>query len=99
MNTERMHQVILGPIVSEKSTVAADSSNQVVFKVLANANKNEVREAVEKQFSVSVINVQILNVRGKIKAHGRTVGKRKNWKKAYVRLAEGHDIDFMGGGA
>ena len=97
MNPERLQQIILSPVISEKSTSAADSSNQVVFEVLADATKNEIREAVEKQFSVSVEGVQVMNVRGKVKRFGKTPGKRRNWKKAYVRLAEGQDIDFMGG--
>ena len=97
MNTERLQQIILSPVISEKSTSAADSSNQVVFEVLSDATKNEIREAVENQFSVSVEGVQVMNVRGKVKRFGKTPGKRRNWKKAYVRLAEGQDIDFMGG--
>lgn len=97
MNPERLQQIILSPVISEKSTSAADSSNQVVFEVLSDATKNEIREAVEKQFSVAVEGVQVMNVRGKVKRFGKTPGKRRNWKKAYVRLAEGQDIDFMGG--
>jgi large subunit ribosomal protein L23 len=99
MNAERMHQVLLRPVVSEKSTNAAEANRQVVFEVLANAPKAEVREAVEKLFDVSVTAVQVLNVRGKIKRFGKTPGKRNNWKKAYVRLAVGDDIDFLGSGA
>ncbi|HJP06058.1 MAG: 50S ribosomal protein L23 [Acidiferrobacteraceae bacterium] len=99
MNPERLHQVLLSPVISEKSTTAADSANQVVFEVLVDATKPEIREAVEQQFSVSVEAVQVVNVRGKMKRFGKTPGKRRNWKKAYVRLAQGHDIDFMGGGA
>ena len=97
MNPERLQQIILSPVISEKSTSAADLSNQGVFEVLSDATKNEIREAVEKQFSVSVEGVQVMNVRGKVKRFGKTPGKRRNWKKAYVRLAEGQDIDFMGG--
>ena len=97
MNPERLQQIILSPVISEKSTSAADSSNQVVFEVLSDATKNEIREAVEKQFSVSVEGVQVMIVRVKVKRFGKTPGKRRNWKKAYVRLAEGQDIDFMGG--
>ena len=97
MNPERLQQIILSPVISEKSTSAADSSNQVVFEVLSDATKNEIREAVEKQFSGSVEGVQVMNVRGKVKRFGKTPGKRRNWKKAYVRLAEGQDFDFMGG--
>ncbi len=97
MNPERLQQIILSPVISEKSTSAADLSNQVVFEVLSDATKNEIREAVEKQFSVVVEGVQVMNVRGKAKRFGKTPGKRRNWKKAYVRLAEGQDIDFMGG--
>jgi len=97
MNPERLQQIILSPVISEKSTSAADLSNQVVFEVLSDATKSEIREAVEKQFSVAVEGVQVMNVRGKVKRFGKTPGKRRNWKKAYVRLAEGQDIDFMGG--
>ncbi|HAG47226.1 MAG TPA: 50S ribosomal protein L23 [Gammaproteobacteria bacterium] len=99
MNAERMHQVLLRPVVSEKSTNAAEANRQVVFEVLENATKAEVREAVEKLFDVSVTAVQVLNVRGKVKRFGKTPGKRNNWKKAYVRLAAGDDIDFLGSGA
>ena len=99
MNAERMHQILLRPVISEKSTNAAEANRQVVFEVLENATKAEVREAVEKLFDVSVIAVQVLNVRGKIKRFGKTPGKRNNWIKAYVRLAAGDDIDFLGSGA
>ena len=99
MNAERMHQILLRPVISEKRTNAAEANRQVVFEVLENATKAEVREAVEKLFDVSVIAVQVLNVRGKIKRFGKTPGKRNNWKKAYVRLAVGDDIDFLGSGA
>ena len=99
MNAERMHQILLRPVISEKSTNAAEANRQVVFEVLENATKAEVREAVVKLFNVSVIAVQVLNVRGKIKRFGKTPGKRNNWKKAYVRLAVGDDIDFLGSGA
>ena len=99
MNADRMHQILLRPVISEKSTNAAEANRQVVFEVLENATKAEVREAVEKLFNVSVIAVQVLNVRGKIKRFGKTPGKRNNWKKAYVRLAVGDDIDFLGSGA
>ena len=99
MNAERMHQILLRPVISEKSTNAAEANRQVVFEVLENATKAEVREAVEKLFNVSVIAVQVFNVRGKIKRFGKTPGKRNNWKKAYVRLAVGDDIDFLGSGA
>ena len=99
MNAERMHQILLRPVISEKSTNAAEANRQVVFEVLENATKAEVREAVEKLFDVSVTAIQVLNVRGKIKRFGKTPGKRNNWKKAYVRLAAGDDIDFLGAGA
>ncbi len=99
MNAERMHQILLRPVISEKSTNAAEANRQVVFEVLENATKAEVREAVEKLFDVSVTAVQVLNVRGKVKRFGKTPGKRNNWKKAYVRLAAGDDIDFLGSGA
>ena len=99
MNVERLHQVLRRPIVSEKSTNVAESSQQVVFEVLTDATKNEIKTAVESLFEVSVEGVQVINVRGKVKRFGKTPGKRTNWKKAYVRLAEGDDIDFLGSGA
>lgn len=99
MNVERLHQVLRRPIVSEKSTNVAESSQQVVFEVLTDATKNEIKTAVESLFDVSVEGVQVINVRGKVKRFGKTPGKRTNWKKAYVRLADGDDIDFLGSGA
>jgi large subunit ribosomal protein L23 len=93
---ERIYQVILRPVISEKSTVAADKHHQIVFAVLPDATKHEIRNAVEKLFEVKVDHVQVVNVRGKVKRLGRAPGKRSNWKKAYVRLQEGHDIDFLG---
>ena len=99
MNVERLHQVLRRPIISEKSTSAAEIGKQVVFEVLTDATKNEIKTAVESLFEVSVEGVQVINVRGKIKRFGKTPGKRTNWKKAYVRLAEGDDIDFLDSGA
>ena len=93
---ERLMQIILGPHVSEKSTTAADRSGQVVFKVRPDATKTEVRRAVELLFEVKVANVAITRVKGKAKRFGQMRGRRSDWKKAYVRLAPGHDIDFIG---
>jgi large subunit ribosomal protein L23 len=96
MNQERLMKVLIAPIVSEKSTRVADSNRQFVFKVVKDASKPDVRKAVELMFDVKVDGVQIANVRGKTKRFGQSFGKRSDWKKAYVTLAEGHDIDFMG---
>ena len=96
MNQERLMKVLIAPIVSEKSTRVADAHRQFVFKVVKDANKPDVRKAVELMFDVKVDAVQIANVRGKTKRFGQSIGKRSDWKKAYVTLAEGHDIDFMG---
>ena len=96
MNQERLMKVLLSPIVSEKSTRLADAHRQFAFKVMKDASKPEVRKAVELMFDVKVENVQIANVGGKTKRFGQSLGKRADWKKAYVTLAEGHDIDFMG---
>ena len=96
MNQERLMLLLHSPIVSEKSTRVADHHRQFVFKVDKTASKLEVRKAVELMFDVKVDSVQTANMRGKIKRHGQTTGKRADWKKAYVTLAEGHDIDFMG---
>jgi large subunit ribosomal protein L23 len=86
--------VLISPIVSEKSTNAAEDSNQFVFKVIKVATKLEIKKAVELMFEVEVEKVQVLNVKGKIKRFGRSLGKRSDWKKAYVKLKSGHDIDF-----
>ena len=99
MNVERLHQVLRRPIISEKSTNVAESGQQIVFEVLTDATKNEIKTAVESLFEVSVEGVQVINVRGKVKRFGKTPGKRTNWKKAYVRLADGDDINFLGSGA
>ncbi|HFB65606.1 MAG TPA: 50S ribosomal protein L23 [Aeromonadales bacterium] len=96
MKQERLMKVLLAPHVSEKSTLAAELSNQVVFKVIPGATKSEIKKAVELLFEVKVDNVQVLNVKGKSKRTGRTEGRRNNWRKAYVSLAEGHEIDFLG---
>ncbi len=93
---ERLMRVLLGPHVSEKATLAADSANQVVFKVRRDASKADISKAVEKLFKVKVDNVTVVNVKGKSKRFGRVEGRRPDWKKAYVRLAPGHDIDFVG---
>ena len=96
MNDERLMRVLLSPHVSEKTTRLGDSSNQVVFKVLRDARKAEIKRAVEKLFNVKVDSVQVVNVKGKRKGFMRSPGRRSDWKKAYVRLQEGHDIDFVG---
>lgn len=96
MNSERLMQVLLGPHVSEKATVVADQDNQVVFKVAPNATKPEIKRAVEVLFEVEVEGVQVSNVIGKTKRGKSTLGKRKNWRKAYVRIKAGQDISFMG---
>lgn len=96
MNQERLMTVLLAPIVSEKSTRVADAHRQFVFRVLPGASKPEVRKAVELMFDVKVDDVRMTNMRGKRKRFGQRVGKRADWKKAYVTLAEGHDIEFMG---
>ncbi len=96
MNQERLMKVLLAPVVSEKSSRVADASRQFVFKVLPCASKPEIRQAVELMFDVKVKGVQVSNMRGKTRRFGQTMGRRVNWKKAYVTLAEGHDIDFMG---
>lgn len=96
MNQERLANVVMSPHITEKSTLIGDASNHYVFKVVKDANKSEIKQAVEKMFNVKVANVQTLNVKGKQKRFSQQLGCRKNWKKAYVRLEEGHDIDFVG---
>ena len=91
---ERLMTVIRGPHMSEKSHMAAES-NQVVLKVRRDATKAEIRQAVELLFEVDVENVTVVNVKGKNKRFGMTRGRRNDWKKAYVRLAEGSEIETL----
>ena len=93
---ERIMTIIQGPHLSEKSHVSAEK-NQIVFKVRPDATKREIKAAVELLFEVSVDNVTVMNYQGKQKRHGLAKGRRASWKKAYVRLAEGSTIDFLGG--
>jgi large subunit ribosomal protein L23 len=97
MSKERLMKILLSPVVSEKSAMAADNANQFGFKVAVDATKPEIAQAVELLFDVKVKNVRTVNVKGKQKRFGAVMGRRNNWKKAYVRLQEGHDIDFAGG--
>ena len=96
MNQERLLDVIKAPHISEKSTVLAERDNQIVFKVATDATKLEIKRAVELLFEVEVDSVRVVNMKGKTKRHGMAIGKRVNWKKAYVSLKEGQDLDFLG---
>jgi large subunit ribosomal protein L23 len=96
---DRLMQIILAPVISEKSTFIADKHNHVVFRVAADANKHEIKAAVELLFStkdkkVEVAAVQVANMRGKAKTFGRFSGRRNHWKKAYVSLKPGQEINF-----
>ena len=95
MNPERIYAVLIEPHISEKVSLLGDSSNQYAFKVAKDANKAEIKEAVEVLFKVSVENVTTLNVKGKVKRTVKGISRAKNWKKAYVRVAVGQEIDFM----
>lgn len=94
---QQLMQVLLAPTVSEKSTMIGDKHNQIVFRVRRDATKSDVKAAVELMFKVQVEGVQILNVRGKQKRFGRFVGRRSQWKKAYVRVKAGQEISFAEG--
>ncbi len=94
VHQERLLTVIRGPHLSEKSHLAAEN-NQVVLKVRTDATKKEIRQAVELLFEVEVDGVTVVNVKGKEKRFGQTRGRRINWKKAYVRLAEGSNIESL----
>ena len=98
MNQQRLMQVLLAPQISEKATYVADKNEQVVFRVVSDATKPEVKAAVELLFKVGVESVQIANVKGKQKKFGRFMGSRKGWKKAYVCLKPGQEINFVDGG-
>jgi large subunit ribosomal protein L23 len=91
MDKERLMQILLSPLVSEKSTFVGERNNQYVFRVTADATKPEIRAAVELMFKIKVKEVQVVNVPGKDKRFGRFEGRRRNWKKAYVSLMPGAD--------
>lgn len=94
MNQERIFQVLRSPHISEKAAMAGDASNQHVFKVATDAKKDEIKQAVEQLFNVKVSKVRTANVKGKSKRQGLRMGKRSDWKKAYVSLEQGHEIDL-----
>lgn len=94
MNQEHIYGVLLNPHVSEKATRVADNHHQYVFRVARDSNKREVRKAVESLFKVKVVSVRTLNVKGKIKKNRYGQVKKPSWKKAYVLLESGNDIDF-----
>ena len=96
---ERLMQVLLAPVVSEKSTFVADKNEQVIFRVVADATKPEIKAAVELLFKVEVKSVQVANVKGKEKRFGRFIGRRRHWKKAYICLKPGQEINFAAGEA
>ncbi len=99
MNQERLMQVLLAPQISEKATWVADKHEQVIFRVASDATKPEIKAAVELLFKVQVESVQVSTVKGKQKRFGRSMGRRKNWKKAFVSLKPGQEINFVEGGA
>ena len=92
----RLAQVLVAPIVSEKATMVGEKSNQVLFKVLRNATKPEIKAAVELMFKVEVESVQTVNQKGKTKRFGRSIGRRDHVKKAYVSLKPGQELNFSG---
>jgi len=96
VNKERLMKVLLAPVVSEKSANAGEAG-QVVFRVVIDASKPEIKRAVETMFDVNVEQVRVVKVKGKNKRFGAMMGRRSDWKKAYVRLQEGQDIDFSAG--
>ncbi len=97
MSMEQYYQIIHHPIISEKSTDLKGTNNQLVFKVAMNANKVEIKKAIEAIFGVKVLSVRTMRVVGKRKRLGRFMGKRPDWKKAIVKLKEGDSIDFFEG--
>lgn len=94
MIRDRLFKVLLGPHISEKSTIGSELSNQYTFKVSTDSNKKEIKAAVEALFEVAVTSVNVIKTKGKQKRFGRVTGRRSDWKKAIVRLAEGQSIDF-----
>ncbi|MGE5472531.1 MAG: 50S ribosomal protein L23 [Bacteroidota bacterium] len=98
MNQQRLMQVLLAPQISEKATYIAEKHEQIIFRVASDATKPEIKAAVELLFKVEVEGVQVANVKGKVKRFKGSVGRRKGWKKAYVSLKAGQEINFVEGG-
>lgn len=96
MNQEKLMNLLLVPRITEKSTMVGEKYQQYVFKVLKSATKPQIRQAVELMFKVEVDSVQVTNVKGKRKLFKQAAGKRSDWKKAYVRLKPGFEINYMG---
>ncbi|QEP42603.1 50S ribosomal protein L23 [Ectothiorhodospiraceae bacterium BW-2] len=94
MREQRLMQVLLAPHITEKSMLVADSGNQYTFKVVRNATKVEIKQAVELMFNVQVAKVSVVNIKGKTKRMGTRYGKRSDIRKAYVRLEAGQEIEF-----
>ena len=94
MKQEHLYNIILGAHISEKASLIADTANQFAFKVAKDATGPEIKEAIEKIYEVPVKKVSVMNVKGKVKRNARGLSKRSGWKKAYVSLEAGHDIDF-----
>jgi large subunit ribosomal protein L23 len=95
----RLAQVLVAPIISEKATMAAEKHNQILFRVLRDATKSEIKAAVELMFKVEVDSVQTVQHKGKTKKFGRSIGRRDHVKKAYVCLKAGQELNFSGEGA
>ncbi|OGT30840.1 MAG: 50S ribosomal protein L23 [Gammaproteobacteria bacterium RIFCSPHIGHO2_12_FULL_35_23] len=95
MKTERLMKVILAPLITEKTQLLAEKKKQFGFKVLPDATKPEIKKAIEELFKVKVKSVTVANVKGKVKRFGRHEGVRKDWKKAYVALEAGYDINYV----
>jgi large subunit ribosomal protein L23 len=91
----RVHEILVSPLITEKGTLVNETGNQVLFRVRTDANKDEIRKAVESFFKVKVVKVRTGRLLGKVRRVGRNFGKRPDWKKAYVTLAEGQRIDFF----
>ncbi len=94
MTREQLMTVLLAPHVTEKTSLAMQNSNQYVFRVRREATKTDIRQAVELMFEVKVRGVQVVNEPGKMRRFGQKIGRTQDWKKAYVRLAEGQTIDY-----
>ena len=92
---KNVYDIVIAPLITEKGTMVNEAGNQVMFRVRRDANKDEIRRAIETLFKVKVEKIRTLNLLGKMHRVGRNIGRRPAWKKAYVTLAEGHRIDFF----
>ncbi|CAL4325076.1 50S ribosomal protein L23 [Buchnera aphidicola] len=96
INESRLYKILIGPLISEKSTILTEKNNTIIIKVLRNATKYEIKTAIKKIFNISINSIKTLLIKGKKKRHGNKISRSSTWKKAYITLEKGKNLNFMG---